>query len=40
MTYEMVLDLWLDLNLPLGPEFKAGESSKKKADLGGGLTDG
>lgn len=35
----MVLELRLDLNLPLDPEFKAGESSRKNVDLGSGLMD-
>ena len=35
----MVLDFWLDLNLPLDLELKAGESSRKKVDLGSGLMD-
>ena len=39
MTYKMVLGFWLDLNLPLDPEFNAGESSRKKVDLGSGLMD-
>ena len=39
MTCKIVLDLSLNLKLPLDPEFKVGETSGRKADLSCDLND-